>query len=502
MVAPSIGSIVVSVTTAGPEPDPDGYNLSLDGRQGVPIGTAETRTLRVDAGSHQLELSGLSANCRVGGDGPSRTVTVPPNDSVPVPFAVECHATAGAIRVVISTSGNATDPDGYAVVLDDEAPRPVAADDTLELTALAVGDHHIRLLELSEFCNVAAGDTRIASVAAGAVVEVRFEVVCQEGVSRWTPMESGSEADLTDVWGTSGTDVFTVGEITTEDENGFELASVVLHFEGTAWSLQRRIRDVTLRGVWASSAADAWAVGFDFFDDDAQVLHYDGTQWTSQPGFEARPEESIGLEAVWGSSASDVFAVGSTFDGEFDSPLIFHYDGEGWERMTLPDNARPSLTDVWGSSPTDVYAVGADQREDPSEGTVLHFDGVGWSPVYQEPGLTLNSVWGSTATDVFVAGFTLIEAAGESVASGAIRHFDGHAWVPVTIPETGVLNQLWGNSASDVFAVGEGGVILHYNGESWTASTPADEILLGIWSSAQAEAFAVGIAGTILHGTP
>lgn len=502
VVAPTTGEIAVTVSTTGAEPDPDGYSLSLDGQKGVAIGPGATRTLTVKTGRHDLELTGLAGNCRVAGDGPTRTVTVEADATVPVLFQIECSATAGGIRVIVTTAGNATDPDGYTVVLDQEAPRPVQVEDTLELTALQVGDHQVRLLEVADLCTVPAGDIRTVAVSAGLVTDVRFEVICQAAVQQWTPMTSGSAADLADVWGTSGSDVFAVGELDTDDENGFQIASVILHFDGSAWSLQRRIRDVSLRGLWVDTAQDAWAVGFDFFDDDARVLHYDGTQWVSVEGFEAGPDESIGLFSVWGSSGSDVFAVGSTFDGQFGLSLIFHFDGNGWQRMTVPGEVLPSLADVWGSSATDVYAVGLDQRADPTEGTVLHYDGSAWTAVYHEAGLNLTTVWGSSAEDVFAAGFTVREQNDQFIVAGAVRHFDGSAWSTVPIPKTGVLNELWGSSSTDVFAVGDSGVILHFDGAAWTATNPTDQTLLGIWGIGTAEAFATGNAGTILHGTP
>ena len=153
--------------------------------------------------------------------------------------------------------------------------------------------------------------TRTVTVAAGIVVDVRFEVVCQAGVEQWTPMESGSEADLADVWGTSATDVFTVGELDTDDENGFQIASVILHYDGTAWSLQRRIRDVSLR---ASGPPRPTTPGRSASISSTTTRGCCTTTAPSGPrqeGFESGRGRSLGLFAVWGSSASDVFAVGS-----------------------------------------------------------------------------------------------------------------------------------------------------------------------------------------------
>ena len=501
VVQPRTGQIEISVTTAGSEPDPDGYTLSLDGRAGVHIGTAEDRTLTVDEGSHTLELGDLAPNCEVSGDR-RRRVTAESGDTVAVSFRVTCNPTAGGIRIITSTTGDPVDPDGYQIAVDAGEPRPIGTTDTLEITALAVGDHAIQLLDVSDDCTVADGASRTATVTAGAIVDVAYQVTCVGRVARWTPMASGTEADLSDVWGTSDSSVYTVGELGTDTDTGFQLASMVFHFDGTAWTLQRRIRDVSLRGVWGASDTDVWAVGFDFLDDDARVLHYDGTEWAIVPGFESNGSATLGLMAVWGSSASDVYAVGSAFDGELSFALMFHYDGTSWQPVTIPGDVQPSLSDVWGSSATDVYAVGTDQQVSPLTGTILHDDNGTWTPVLQEPNLTLTSVWGSSASDVYAAGFTVTETDDHFIVAGAIRHFDGQSWTPVTIPDSGVLDDLWGTGPTDVYAVGENGVILHYDGSNWTMTNATDRTLLGVWSSSPSNAFAVGNGGIILHGTP
>jgi hypothetical protein len=500
-VGPNTGQIAVTVTTTGGGPDPDGYTLSLDGHEGVAIAANAARTLTVDQGSHTLALGGLAATCEVQGER-SRTVTVDAGATVPVDFEVACSELSGGIRVITATAGSGLDPDGYQVVLDAGDPQPIGDVDTLEVNALTPGDHQVQLLDVADNCSIAGEATRSVVVAAGMLAEIEFQVDCVGSVAQWTPMTSGTEADLADVWGTSGSDVFTVGELSTDDENGFQLASVIFHYDGGAWILQRRIRDVSLRGVWGATPTDVWAVGFDFLDNDARVLHYNGTEWSVVPGFESGGEETLALVAVWGSSATDVYAVGATFDGEISLGLVFHYDGVAWQRTSSLEDMLPTLADVWGSSSTDVYAVGTDQLASPFAGAILHLEGDRWMPVLQEPDLTLTSVWGSSASDVFAAGFTVTQQDDQFIVAGAIRHYDGSGWTAMTIPNTGVLNDLWGSSARDVFAVGDDGTILHYDGTEWTATTPTDRTLLGVWGSTPADVFAVGNRGEILHGTP
>jgi hypothetical protein len=58
------GSLVVVVQTAGPDPDPDGYTLVLDGTANHSLPLAGTiRITHLSIGAHALELTGLATNC-------------------------------------------------------------------------------------------------------------------------------------------------------------------------------------------------------------------------------------------------------------------------------------------------------------------------------------------------------------------------------------------------------------------------------------------------------
>ncbi|MGB2853784.1 MAG: hypothetical protein WBC55_04960, partial [Dehalococcoidia bacterium] len=109
------------------------------------------------------------------------------------------------------------------------------------------------------------------------------------------------------------------------------------------------------------------------------------------------------LVAVWGSDHDDLFAVGQ-------SGAIFHYDGEGWDEMTV-DILRDDLFGVWGSDHDDVFVVGED-------GTIIHYDGEDWDKM------------------------------------------------PVDILEDDLFG-VWGSDYDDVLDVGEDGTIIHYDGEDW-----------------------------------
>lgn len=84
------GSLTVTTRTTGDNVDPDGYTVTLDGTSSQPMGTNASVTITVPAGAHPVALSGVAANCSVGGENPI-TVTVPA-DGAAATFTVTCSA--------------------------------------------------------------------------------------------------------------------------------------------------------------------------------------------------------------------------------------------------------------------------------------------------------------------------------------------------------------------------------------------------------------------------
>lgn len=187
--------------------------------------------------------------------------------------------------------------------------------------------------------------------------------------TRWARTVLDPATHLYGVWGSSPDDVFAVGER-------------VWRFDGSAWtemefprmdwdSWPRRVMD-----VWGTSSTDVFGVGW------AGFYHYDGTAWTRMPTPFDDPDGGIHpLAAVTGTSSTDVFAVDTWGN-------IFHYDGAEWS-LSL-DGGEPGtgdvLVDIAAPSPTDVYAVGHD-------GVILHYDGSGWTRMESGTEANLHSVW-------------------------------------------------------------------------------------------------------------
>jgi hypothetical protein len=114
----------------------------------------------------------------------------------------------------------------------------------------------------------------------------------------------------------------------------------------------------------------------------------------------------------------------------------------------------------------------------------------------------LNAIWGRSRTDIYAVG-----------NDGMILHYDGTAWRNQTSPEqTGHLNAIWGNQ-TDIYIVGVNGVVLqHEYQDSWKnitseiqndiekENTNLNSIdLLDIWGITDNEFIIVGKKGTIIH---
>jgi hypothetical protein len=124
----------------------------------------------------------------------------------------------------------------------------------------------------------------------------------------WSPGGAGTNENLRDVWGSSGTNVFTAGSVW------------IRHYDGAGWSIVYGGSDY-FKAVWGSAANDVLFVGY-----AGAVFHYDGLRLFSIGRLTLNE-----LTGIWGSSASDIFVVGASgtilhYDGDYDSDGILDVD--------------------------------------------------------------------------------------------------------------------------------------------------------------------------------
>ncbi|MGO9687576.1 MAG: WD40/YVTN/BNR-like repeat-containing protein, partial [Syntrophobacteraceae bacterium] len=118
---------------------------------------------------------------------------------------------------------------------------------------------------------------------------------------RWTRHDTMvTRIQYSSVWGTSGSDVYAVGD-----------KGAIVHYDGKSWSYMTSGTTQNLHSVWGSSESDVFAAG-----EAGTILHYDGKSWSAMTSGTTQ-----NLHSVWGSSGADVFAVGG-------HGAIIHYDGK------------------------------------------------------------------------------------------------------------------------------------------------------------------------------
>ncbi len=84
------GGLSLVTTTAGIQPDSDGYTIMVDGSPHGTVGSNDSVAVPdVEAGSHQVELSGIGFNCATLGEF-TRSVSVATDAAASVDYTVSC----------------------------------------------------------------------------------------------------------------------------------------------------------------------------------------------------------------------------------------------------------------------------------------------------------------------------------------------------------------------------------------------------------------------------
>ncbi len=109
----------------------------------------------------------------------------------------------------------------------------------------------------------------------------------------------------------------------------------------------------------------------------------------------------------------------------------------------------------------------------------------------EESGITgqIEGIWGTSATDVFAAAH-----------GGLVLHYDGTTWSTV-FQDISYLNMdVWGSSATDVYVVGHAAKVVHYDGTFWNLMTSGmSDMLSAVWGASPNDIFAVSWDGTFVH---
>jgi hypothetical protein len=97
----------------------------------------------------------------------------------PVEFVTFGEGGTGALTVITTTRGT-DQPDGYAILVDGRFAENIGVSDTVVITGLGAGEHHVLLSAMSEYCYATGGLYRQARLTPTVDALVEFNVVCTD----------------------------------------------------------------------------------------------------------------------------------------------------------------------------------------------------------------------------------------------------------------------------------------------------------------------------------
>ncbi|MEO8233710.1 MAG: hypothetical protein ABI638_15630 [Ignavibacteriota bacterium] len=292
--------------------------------------------------------------------------------------------------------------------------------------------------------------------------------------------------------------------------------------------------------MWGSSPTDVYTVGHASANDGV-MWHYDGNNWHDVVLSESKGGQIPGafeLTSVFGFNSSDIYAAGERLRTNpnpppnfIDSSLIIHFDGStAWRKVNVYNGRL--IGDIYGSSQSDIWAAG--------RGNLLnHFNGNYWKKdtlilfVPNGYDFSINSISSYNSNNFLTAsaynsnngdqnyyfighvnntwividsfnvdglnfkfGFKLNQSDNldlYSYGGGGIFKYNGAAWINV-FQLAAPISGMWAQSANNIFAVGNGGRAYHYNGTDWKQIVALNNSQTDYWAvwTDGTEAFVAG----------
>lgn len=298
---------------------------------------------------------------------------------------------------------------------------------------------------------------------------------------------TNTDTRLNTVWAWSDNSAIAAGAYDNA-ANGYK----IYKYDGSTWteSLASLPDHGSIRDIWGTSENNIYAVtegnvwhdSWDYFDN-GKILHYNGNSWSVLSGSPFHDGSSY--RTIWGTSPTNIFAAG--ING-ISFPYVHHYNGSTWNRQRMEDilGVNSTVMDIHGNASGNIYLVG-DHFDYYDSSSILKWNGSEWIDAVKEYSFPidyyyLHSVWVAPDNHVFVT----LDPRG---SGSPIVHYNPNndTWNTFRDDFSNIytLTSIWGNNSSDVYAAGMqylnvektklGGVLLHYDGTSWTEIPLAED---------------------------
>lgn len=233
----------------------------------------------------------------------------------------------------------------------------------------------------------------------------------------------------------------------------------IYRYDGTSWAQDASGSNEDLNDVEAVGNT-AFAVG-----NDGETLQYVGGNWISHTGF-----TNEDLFGVWAATSGEAWVAGG-------NGTVFYYDGTSWSDQsgaagTIPDD----LTDVWGDA-NGVWVVS-------EKGDLYRYDRAAgsWDPrdTACTAGDKFEDLWGDGSGNIYLA------------AKKDVFVHDGTSCAVVATASEDLFGISGWTQDGGVIAVGKKGMVLEYDGTTWTETQAGNKQLNDVWVSPAGNAYFAG----------
>lgn len=253
-------------------------------------------------------------------------------------------------------------------------------------------------------------------------------------------------SDLTRLWGSAYNDVWISGHTASYGTN-------LYHFTGGLWAWDGKYKQIMPFSIFGFGPNDVWMGG-----EDLELWHYDGL-WKRFTRLDIPGYDYTYILDIWGDSPDNVYATGIAdslrSNNIFRKALLFHYDGNNWSRLKIPDMPYVFSRIRRGISESDKYYILGIQFINNYSDTmkIFEYDGKELKSV-----LTGLPNW-DEGLGVFEIGKKLYFVKGSKVYK--YRNDKLELFLENPLPNHAVA--IWGRNERDIFFAMQDG-IAHYNG--------------------------------------
>ncbi len=242
---------------------------------------------------------------------------------------------------------------------------------------------------------------------------------------------------------------YAVGEIYLKDSLGnFDPnAYNLMKWNGHGWKLLR-VKFYTVCGQESRSSYSASSI-FVFSESDIwiamagdQIARWDGNKQTATMCLPV----SFSVRKIWGESTNSVYVVG-------DGGNILHYTNGLWAK--IESGTAAPIIDIWGvvNNGTTVYCAVNDYFHAGNTKILTITESGKVDSLPWETDLRVSSVWTKNGYNLYACGDRIFKR-------------EAGTWQQLSVPLY-YYETIRGNEENNIIAVGQGGIVVHYNGRTW-----------------------------------